>query len=225
MLHAYIRFTFGALKLHFQFDFICDDSNCDDDDENNNKRCLPLSNTQKSSEYRMCTNAQCTIIPYVQSIYIVHCTYANYVLYMHFSSFFVCFFFLFVFYSLFFLFALVPHSRTFFFCLSSVVFRSSRCAVSRMSAAAAVTACCAVSKCVGQNHRKSFRLVSHFRLVCTVCLNGSAHSLARSLSHSMCVYVPFELLRLGQALFLFHYISAYLVHTAHIMCIALHCIV
>ena len=125
----------------------------------------------------------------------------------------------------FFLFALVPHSRTFFFCLSSVVFRSSRCAVSRMSAAAAVTACCAVSKCVGQNHRKSFRLVSHFRLVCTVCLNGSAHSLARSLSHSMCVYVPFELLRLGQALFLFHYISAYLVHTAHIMCIALHCIV
>lgn len=99
----------------------------------------------------------------------------------------------------------------------------SRCAVSRMSAAAAVTARCALIKCVGQNHRKSFRLVSHFRLVCIVCMNGSfSHSISLNLYTFMCVNVPFELLRLGQALFLFHYIFCIL--GAHIMCNGLHCI-
>lgn len=49
--------------------------------------------------------------------------------------------------------------------------------MSGAGAAAFVTVRCAMSKRVGQNHRKSFRLVSHFRLVCIVCLNGTACSL------------------------------------------------
>lgn len=162
----------------------------------------------------MCTNAQCTIIPYMYCTCIFPPSSSAHSLSLLLSLFLFTFFSSHWFHTL----------GRLFFCLFFVAFRSSRCAVSRMSAAAAaVTARCAVSKCVGQNHRKSLRLVSHFRLVCTVCLNGSVHSLARS--RTQCFYVPFELLRLGQALFIFHYISAYLVHTAHIMCMALHCIV
>lgn len=89
MLQPYEWFAFGALKLHFQFDFICDvDNDDDDDDDNNNKRCLPLLNALKSSKcraYSQCHTkhsmfiAQAHHIVHTKRIYNVHRTYANYV--------------------------------------------------------------------------------------------------------------------------------------------------
>lgn len=182
-------------------------------------------------------NVQCTSISYrTHKAYTIHCAphicqLCMYVLYCtciffppsssaHFVCMCAC-----VFSSFFFLCTFVPHSRSSFFLPLLHGICCSRCAVSRMSAAA-ITARCAVSKRVGQNHRKSFRLVSHFRLVCIVYV-WTLCSLI--LSHSMYVYVPFWIIASWTGSFslslYFYILGVHIMCALHLDCIGLHCIV